>query len=159
MSCRSWILLALVVLLMPCVYAQPANSFDCGPKITGQPLVAVPEIQSSNRMLRGTLYTVSEQQKMTTPQNGIGSDPYCFPQWVRAYRRSAPSSWDPPSSQISDPMPGPTLRARLGDVVGLTFINVIDPMKFAGVDDGKCDETSIYPGPNATMTSPDTYPD
>jgi len=156
---------ALSILLPVQAWAQakpPANSFPCPATITGQPLASVPEIQSTDGMLRGTLYTVSEQQRMTTPSNGIGSAPYCFPQWVRAYRRSAPTNWNPSSQQLTTPMPGPTLRARVGDVIALTFLNVIDANKFPGTDDNKCDETgpggSVYPG-KGKVSDPDTYPD
>jgi FtsP/CotA-like multicopper oxidase with cupredoxin domain len=168
MKLRSATLLAAVwpLLLSTSAWAQakpPANSFDCPATITGQPLATIPEIQASDRMLKGTFYTVSEQQMMTTPTNGPGSAPYCFPQWVRAYRRSAPTTWNPSSQQLTDPMPGPTLRARVGDVVALTFLNVIDANKFPGVDDNRCDETgpggSIYPGPSGPGKDPDTYPD
>jgi FtsP/CotA-like multicopper oxidase with cupredoxin domain len=162
MSCEKAlkaIVLTTAVLLLPQAGAQPANVIDCGDKISGQPLVTVPVLESKDGMLSGTLYTVSEQQKMTTPKNGLGSDPYCFPQWVRAYRPTAPSSWNPPASVLNNPMPGPTLRARVGDVVALTFLNVIDPNKFPGVVDGQCDASSNYPGPNTIMTSPDHYPD
>ena len=119
---------ALSILLPVLAWAAnpPANAFPCPATITGQPLAAIPEIQSTDGMLRGTLYTVSEQQRMTTPSNGNGTAPYCFPQWVRAYRRSAPTNWNPSSQQLTTPMPGPTLRARVGDVVALTFLNVID---------------------------------
>ena len=157
---------ALSLLLAANAWAQakpPANAFDCGTTITGQALATIPEIQAADGMLSGTLYTVSEQQKMTTPKNGIGSDPYCFPQWVRAYRRSAPTNWNPTSQQLTNPMPGPTLRARVGDIVALTFLNVIDASKFPGTDDNRCDQVgqggSIYPGTAGTGKDPDTYPD
>jgi FtsP/CotA-like multicopper oxidase with cupredoxin domain len=157
---------ALSILIPDEAWAQakpPANAFDCGTAITGQPLATIPEIQAADGMLKGTLYTVSEQQKMTTPQNGIGSAPYCFPQWVRAYRRSAPTNWNPTSQQLTNPMPGPTLRARVGDIVALTFLNMIDASKFPGTDDNRCDQTgpggSVYPGVAGAGKDPDTYPD
>src|SRR5205823_6533590 len=58
-----------------------------------------------------------------------------------------------------DPLPGPTLRARVGDYIELTFVNQINPSDFgASIDQGDkatgtgCDETSVYPGK-------DKYPD
>ncbi|HYO77962.1 MAG TPA: hypothetical protein VE010_16000, partial [Thermoanaerobaculia bacterium] len=133
--------------------AAPANAIDCGPNIIKAPLVSIPEIQSANGVLRGALYTVSEQQKFTA-NSGNPSSPYCYPQWVRAYRLSPPSNWNPPASQLLDPLPGPTLRARVGDMIELSFLNVIDPKKFSKVDDGRCDETNVYPGATG-----DQYPD
>ncbi|HYI13369.1 MAG TPA: multicopper oxidase domain-containing protein [Thermoanaerobaculia bacterium] len=126
--------------------ALPTNTIKCIPTAS---LPDLDEIVTKDGVLSGTLYTVSEQVRMTTTAGGP-----CYPQWVRAYRSSEPASWNPPSSTITNPKPGPTLRARVGDIVALTFLNVIDANKFPGVDDGKCDETSSYPG-----TYGDTYPD
>ena len=59
---------------------------------------------------------------------------------------------------IADPVPGPTLRAKLGDLVQLTFLNQIDPGDYGdSIDRGErgqgCDESSKpYPGL-------DTFPD
>jgi FtsP/CotA-like multicopper oxidase with cupredoxin domain len=99
--------------------------------------------------MTGTLYTVSEQVWM----------PGCVAQWVRAYRNVAPTNWNPSSQTINLPMPGPLLRARVGDMVELTFLNSIDANKFPNVDTGKCDQTTKYPGTPPTNPNPDTYPD
>jgi len=157
-------LAALSIMLVPVALAQaPANSFPCPANITGAPLATIPEIQAVDNMLSGTLYTVSEQQRFTVASAGPGSSPYCVPQWVRAYRRSAPTTWNPTSQQLTSPMPGPTLRARVGDIVALTFLNVIDAAKFPGTDDSKCDESgtggSVYPGTDSSTTIADKYPD
>ena len=148
--------LALVVAATAGWAQKPANAISCSP--TFQPLRSIPQLVSTGGVLKGTLYTVSEQVRMTARSGGLGSDPYCFPQWVRAYRLSAPSSWNPPSSQISEPIPGPVLRARVGEMVELTFLNAIDANKFPGVDDGKCDATSEYPGTGANADKePDCF--
>jgi FtsP/CotA-like multicopper oxidase with cupredoxin domain len=157
---------ALAVLLALPVSAQ-TNTINCD-FIIGQPLADLPEIQvdDSTGVLRGTLYTVSEQIRMVQPNAGASSGPpRCYPQWVRAYRLSAPSSWNPPSSTLVQPSPGPILRARVGGMVELTFLNVIDSNKFPRADKG-CDETTVYPGKfveaQAGTTNgrrPDTYPD
>ena len=123
--------------------------------MAGKELIPIPEIASKDRVLRGTLYTVSEMQGLPTPA-ATTSSPDCVAQWVRAYRKDAPKDWNPSAQQIQDPLPGPTLRARIGDLIQLTFLNVIDANKFPGVDDGKCDETNqgkTYPG------TFDKYPD
>src|ERR1700720_2252057 len=36
----------------------------------------------------------------------------------------------PPAKDLQDPVPGPTLRARVGDLVELTFVNAVDPNRF-----------------------------
>ena len=112
-------------------------------------------LDAVDHKLKGTLYTVSEQVRMPSGTPGT-----CNPQWVRAYRKDAPASWNPSSQTISDPTPGPVLRARVGDMVELTFLNSIDSNKFPNADHG-CDKTSSngveqYPG---SGTGYDQYPD
>ncbi len=59
----------------------------------------------------------------------------------------------PPPGSLADPLPGPTLRARVGDIIELTFLNQINPADFGNSIDMDlksgstgCDETSgIYP--------------
>jgi len=154
MNAKKLCLLA-TLLFASSLFAQ-SNTITCLPQF--QPLPALPVIDRDdvNKMMKGTLYTVSEQVRMTTTTAGPGSTPACYPQWVRAYRKDAPSSWNPPSSTISEPTPGPLLRARVGDLVELTFLNMIDANKFPGSDDEQCDQTSSYPG---TGPGADTYPD
>ncbi|HEX6641795.1 MAG TPA: hypothetical protein VF215_11820, partial [Thermoanaerobaculia bacterium] len=146
-------LAAALMLLAVSPLAAQSNTIPCPTNITGAELQKVPEIASADDALRGTIYTVSEQVRMTVTSNGPGSTPNCYPQWVRAYRRDAPASWNPPSSQLLNPMPGPTLRARVGQMVELTFLNMIDANKFPNADHG-CDKTSVYPG-----TTGDKAPD
>src|SRR5205085_2296827 len=68
-----------------------------------------------------------------------------------------------------DPLPGPTLRARVGDIIQLTFLNQINPSDFGNsIDLGEkatgsgCDESSAgYPGsaPGPAGGPPgDTFP-
>src|SRR5204862_2099994 len=98
------------------------------------------------------MYAASEQQRMTS-RNAAGATE-CYPQWVRAYRLDAPPP-NPPSSLLVELMPGPTLRARSGDLVELTFLNQIDSGKFPNADTG-CDSTTTYPG---TGDNADKAPD
>ncbi|HYK02370.1 MAG TPA: multicopper oxidase domain-containing protein [Thermoanaerobaculia bacterium] len=146
--------------------AAQTSSIPCGTNIIGVNLPAIPEISSGDTgVLSGTLYTVSEQVRMPA-----GNPVRCYPQWVRAYRNEKPKGkdgWNPGSDKISDPMPGPTLRAQVGDVVNLTFLNSIDANKFPNSDQG-CDETNVYPDLYGTdindpkkkvQVGRDTYPD
>ena len=155
MNAKKSLLTALFLVLLPAFAAHAqSNTIPCPTNIVEAELQKIPEIQAgSDGDLRGTIYTVSEQVRMTVPSNGAGSTPNCFAQWVRAYRRDAPSSWNPPSSQLLNPMPGPTLRARVGNMVELTFLNMIDSNKFPNADHG-CDKTQVYPG-----TTGDKAPD
>jgi FtsP/CotA-like multicopper oxidase with cupredoxin domain len=154
--------------------AQPTSQVKCLP--TKQALPKIPELVSSGGRLRGTIMLVSEKNLIAERnplKNPDGSSVQsgapnafsaCFPQWVRAFR--SPEA-DPPYAVIPEggtgnPMPGPTLRARVGDTIQLTFLNNVNPAVFnnsvdggAGIDRGdqkQCDDTSAgYPGR-------DTYP-
>ncbi len=144
--------LLFLLLLTALPLAAQTSSIPCGDDMIGVLMPDIDEISSpGSDVLSGTIYTVSEQVRM--PAGAPGSTPTCYPQWVRAYRKHAPKSWNPPSSQIGNPMPGPTLRAKVGDMVNLTFLNSIDAAKFPDSDEG-CDATNVYPG-----TTGDKYPD
>jgi FtsP/CotA-like multicopper oxidase with cupredoxin domain len=141
---------------VPCLQAQ-------------QPLVRIPELVSKGGRLRATLIAGTEQVRMpsrnptsftipvpnATPiiQPSQPGDPQtfqgCFPEWVRTFR--SPDTTTPfpqPTGGLADPLPGPTLRARVGDFIELTFVNEIDPAKFGqSVDAVDCESTSAgYPG-------------
>lgn len=142
-----------------------------------QPLVKIPEVVSdqTNHRLRATLITTSEQQRMTfryplqlgnppaAAQPGQpGTFTACFPQWVRAFRSPDAVPAFPGKDSKSgyyEPMHGPTLRARVGDIIELTFLNEIEPNVFGQSidrgDEGACDQTNLYPGTGPTA---DKYP-
>ena len=147
----------MLLLALPLAAQTPTtqtSSIPCELAAPGQPLPTVPELSVADVEGKptATLYTVSEQVRLAT--GNVGTTPVCYPQWVRAYRSTAPSNWNPSSQTIGYHMPGPTLRARVGDVVALSFFNSIDANKFPGTDDKRCDETNKYPG-----NSGDAYPD
>ncbi len=154
--------------LLAAVPAQAQNQFiQCiNP---GQPLLRIPELVSVNKILRGTLTLSVEADRMNLGKTGN----QCVPQYVRAYRAphgvlpkyqgsipvGYPGATPPqPPSQYPDPMPGPTLRARVGDLIELTFLNQIDTGVFGdSIDRAEhgqgCDESS------APYPSVDTFPD
>jgi FtsP/CotA-like multicopper oxidase with cupredoxin domain len=164
-------LAAAGALLLPqAAQAQTGNQFIACIN-AGQPLLRIPElVRKDNGVLRGSIQLTAEANRMnlgaTTP-NG------CVPQYVRAYRglhatlpgyqgtipAGFPGATPPqPAVPYADPMPGPTLRARVGDLVELTFLNQIDANVFgASIDRGEhgqgCDESS------APYPSVDTFPD
>jgi FtsP/CotA-like multicopper oxidase with cupredoxin domain len=135
-----------------------------------QPLIRIPEIVSQNGRLRATLISGTEQVRMPTRypltfdnKPSQPGDPAtfqaCFPEWVRTFRSpDTTTPFPPPANGMADPMPGPTLRARVGDFIELTFLNQIDPSKFGQSidlgDTATCDSTSAgYPA-----GAKDTYP-
>ena len=160
----------------PSPAASPVNPCPTA-LMPGQPLIPVPVIGAGSGKLQGTLILGDEQEWMTfrvptTPPPGKRSQ--CIPQHVRIFREFGATSTmasspygtyatDPHTKaavQYALPRPGPTLRARVGDLVQLTFINQINPANFPySIDRGEtgvgggCDETSGgYPGS-------DKYPD
>lgn len=158
--------------------ARPAASTTATPAQTGQQipcpsqqeLVRTPELISSNGRLRATLGVTSQLQRMAfryplqvagkSPQPGSPSPTFvaCYEQWVRSFfSPDAVPPFPSPRSGVNyvDPLAGPTLRARVGDVIELAFLNTIDPSNFGNsIDRGDaygCDETfgggkQLYPG-------------
>ncbi len=145
----------LVGLGAPSGHAAPV---DCLPM--QQPLVKIPEIVTDGAgHLRGTVLLNDEEERINfrVPLGG-GNVPgapntktTCLPQFMRAYHAAGAP---PAGGGLADPMPGPTLRARLGDIVELTFLNQINPADFGSSIDqdlvsggSGCDEVSgVYPG-------------
>ncbi|MEO8035390.1 MAG: multicopper oxidase domain-containing protein [Acidobacteriota bacterium] len=157
----------VLAILIPALGAQAQNVVACPP--TNQDLLRIPELVSQNGKLRGTVLVSSEQQRIAfrSPASAPSatSTTQCFPQWVRTIRGvdampAAPAK----SGSYGDPLPGPTLRARVGDLIELTLLNQIDVGNFPYSMDrgemsptGGCDETSgVYPG---TDPKGDKYPD
>ncbi|MFL6247291.1 MAG: multicopper oxidase domain-containing protein [Thermoanaerobaculia bacterium] len=132
-----------------------------------QELVKIPELISSNGRLRATLGVTSQSQRIAfryplagSPQPGSPPPTFiaCYEQWVRAfYSPDAVPAYPTPKQGVSyvDPIAGPTLRATVGDVIELAFLNTIDPSNYGkSIDRGDsqgCDESfgsgaRIYPG-------------
>ncbi|HSY48538.1 MAG TPA: multicopper oxidase domain-containing protein [Thermoanaerobaculia bacterium] len=144
-------LAVVLAILPPAAVVAQSNAIPC-PATAELPPLDI--LDSVNGALKGTLYTVSQQVNMPIVKGG--GTPTCYPQWVRSYTKNQPSSWNPSSQTIANPTPGPVLRARTGDMIELSFFNVIDANKFPNVDTGKCDQTTTYPG---SGSGADQYPD
>jgi FtsP/CotA-like multicopper oxidase with cupredoxin domain len=141
--------------------------------LPGQSLFKVPELAAKDGKLRGTVWLGDEQEWMafrrpvSAPTDASTSQ--CFPQYVRMFRglntvqyvqnsqgNVEAVAYDP--KPMADgyplPMPGPTLRARVGNLIQLIFLNQINPSDFGDSIDrgetgrgGGCDESSAgYPG-------------
>jgi FtsP/CotA-like multicopper oxidase with cupredoxin domain len=163
--------LALVLLGSAPVFAQwiPCLGDATTPNQpwTAPDLPTIPELISKDGKLRGTVLLADEQQRLTfkVPPGAAPSDSNtirCAPQYVRVWKGVGATPAPPArTGPYPDPMPGPTLRARVGDLVQLTFLNQINPANFGdSIDRGDratgsgCDETSVYPGKTG-----DTFPD
>ena len=117
--------------------------------------VMPPEIVSSNGILRGTLNLTEQFQRLPSTFGGP-----CNPQLVRVFQGAGlpPSpTAQPPAPNYADPIPGPTLRARLGDLVQLTFVNQVNPNHFdRNIDLDACTQRvgqngRVYPGSVDTL--------
>jgi FtsP/CotA-like multicopper oxidase with cupredoxin domain len=138
--------------------AQPVT---CPPPPVND-FVKVPELVSSGGKLKATIIAVEQQQQCIsvrvppTLQTSVSTAVW-HPQIVRTMRGVGADGPPVPPNTYPYPLPGPTLRARVGDLVELTFLNQINPTRFpysidqAEKPGGGCDQTSVYPGtgPNA----------
>lgn len=156
------------------VSAASGSQISCQPTL--QPLVRIPEIVSDpqNHRLRATMIAGTDQVRIPfryplvigtdkSQPGQTGTFQACFPQWVRTFRSpDTTTAYPGPSSGYDDPLPGPTLRARVGDFIELTFLNEIDPLKFGqSIDQEKCDAGSPPAGQNVgyPQSSHDMFPD
>lgn len=155
----------LTVLLLPSLEAQPVQC----PTLVPTDLVRIPEIQAKDGKLRGTIVVSAEQEcvpfRKPASAPAANSTTTWSPQWMRTLRGvdTTPANPVTPANQYGNPLPGPTLRARVGDLVELTLLNQIDVGVFPfSIDQGEkspqggCDQTTLYPGSGPTA---DVFPD
>jgi len=171
---------AMLGLMLPQAALAQGGALDCLP--IGQPLQPIPEIRTHRligapagapNILRGTILLANEKQRLVfrqpTGRHNTAGKPglyfTCMQQTVRVFRGLDAQPRMPlvPQDQVGDPIPGPTLRARLGDIVQLTFVNNINPGQFPSsrIDQGEkkdaadCD-TAAWGYPTVAK---DAYPD
>ena len=183
-TAAGWLAAATAFGLMLPQAALAQGTLDCLP--LGQPLPTIPEIAvqrtsqvaGAGNTLRGTILLANEKQRIVFREpTGFGNSPgkpglyfVCKQQTVRVFRglNAKPPMPLVPQTQVGDPMPGPTLRARLGDIVQLTFVNNVDPNQYSGTfDEGeKKTSTGCDASTGTSVTSPgypasanDTFPD
>lgn len=133
--------------------AQPAECAGVGTS-----LVPIPEIKHSNGTLQAVVISADQSRNLWP----ISGTPPCNATTMRyywGYPQSQGSSWwanwlTQNSIGAQEPIPGPTLRARVGDQVQVLFLNQINPQDFSNSQDlAQCDISSNgYPGS-------DTFPD
>ncbi|HXT16356.1 MAG TPA: multicopper oxidase domain-containing protein [Gemmatimonadaceae bacterium] len=91
------------------------------------PLITIPEIKSVDKHLRATLKLVDGVRTMW----GSTGDNRCATQNLRYFMGYDPAHRTPwPTGP--EPIPGPTFRAQVGDLVEITFFNQINVNNFAG---------------------------
>lgn len=126
-----------ILTLTGILVAGAAGAQDCSP---GRDLVTIPEITRQNDgVLRGVVLLADDQRSIA----GSATGQPCETQQIRYFSGYAGSLSDDarwPSG--GDPLPGPTLRARVGDLVQLTFLNQIDTSNFPNtLDQGEQGKT------------------
>lgn len=161
---QRWLCAALIAMVVVFLHALPARAqqfVPCPPE--QQSLLAIPELISQNGVLRGTIVLSDEQEVMPfrQPPQSLPGDPgsliRCSPQYVRILRGVNASPSPTPSATGTYPyaMPGPTLRARVGEIIQLTFINQVNPGHFGrSMDNG---ETGV--GCDQPVPPGDVFPD
>jgi FtsP/CotA-like multicopper oxidase with cupredoxin domain len=111
--------------------AQPAG---CG-NISGE-LIKLGEVRSEGNKLRAIMATRSKVWNI----GDVGANQFAAERALRYFEAVDPSGkpiWPP--ADCPRPVPGPTLRARVGDRVEITFLNHIDVKDFelTGIDRGE----------------------
>ena len=162
---RRYLVAALAAGQAACASAEPAPApapaptqaqqvVPCPPE--QQPLLTMPEIRSANGKLRGTVKLIDGVRTLW----GAGSDTRCATQNLR-YLSGSDASNPQPWPVSTEPIPGPTLRARLGDLVELSFFNQINLNNFAGTLDrgavgtqSSCDQFTTSASKDSSSTSP-----
>ena len=134
--------------------AESTSPFVPCPNPESQELIKPPEFQSSNGILKGTIVLTQEFQRLPISENGVVI--HCSQQLVRVFRGEGlpmATKAKVPNKELLDPIPGPTLRARVGDLVQLTFVNEVDSNRFdKNIELEKCMHVAdqkggeIYPG-------------
>ena len=129
---------------------------DCNQE--GKDLLPIPEISSQNGRLRAEIKLTNGKRTLW----GIKGDTRCLPQQVRVL--TGHDLLKPGANDLipvnGEPIPAPTLRVKVGDLIQIKFLNDIDTQSFAGSLDQAlsnqknttgCDEVytegkQLYPG-------------
>jgi FtsP/CotA-like multicopper oxidase with cupredoxin domain len=166
-----WVLgiLAIAAVVLPQTRPALAQYVTC-PPVIDLTTTKLPEIDAANGRLKGTIALTDEQRAVTiskTTPNGPQTK--CVPQLQRFFS-NVESTGPINMNNVTPPIPGPTLRASLGDAVELTFLNQIDPLDYGNsvdvAENGSptgCDSVTNaggYPNltPNPGLPASDTYP-
>jgi FtsP/CotA-like multicopper oxidase with cupredoxin domain len=114
---------------------EPAD--DCRPD--GDAFANPPEIGRKDGRLKGKIYLSDEKQFVPLAKDGVRLR-CAKDRRVRNFRKNAPN--EPRGTEDEKyfhPMPGPTLRASVGDIVQLELVNQIDSKLFdPGLDIEEC---------------------
>ncbi len=146
--------------LSPSLAREVAAQNPCQPR---QDLISVPEIRSQGGLLRAELKLTSGERTIWE----VAGDTRCVPQDIRyitGRNLLVPQPEDPLfSSGVA--IPGPTLRARVGDMIQIRFLNHVDTRNFpfsldqantdasntTGCDEVRTEAGLLYPGQSGDL--------
>jgi len=146
-------LTTLVPSIMDPVMAQASCPTDTFPKIK--------EISSKDGKLKAILTIKNEQKRLP----GYTGSQLPVMRYFEGRDQTDGAVW-PPADRVKDCLPGPTLRAKVGEKVEITFLNHVTPSAFANsglsidnADQGKGTGCDTYT--NAALTPADNkwYPE
>jgi FtsP/CotA-like multicopper oxidase with cupredoxin domain len=108
----------------PAPPTPPAS--PCAP---GQDLITVPEIKSEGGHLKAEITLTSGKRTLW----GSAGDSRCVQQDLRFFkgRNLLKPGPEDPAFSTGIPIPGPTLRAKVGDLIQVKFLNQVDTQAFA----------------------------
>jgi FtsP/CotA-like multicopper oxidase with cupredoxin domain len=127
-----WLLPALAAAAFVVLLTRPAQAQFTAPCPAGLDLslTKLPEIASQGGRLKGLIVLADGPRSQPLPSGQPNPPtPTCVPQ-LRRYYQPTESTGTPDGKNAPPPIPGPTLRASLGDVVELTFLNQINPIDY-----------------------------
>lgn len=149
---------SILPVFSPKTTAAAVQAATCPP--TGQPLLPIMEIGTrGTKTLQAVLKILNEKKNYLAASAQGGT--VCNSGQMRFFSaydpRNSGTVW-PSTSGV--PMPGPTLRVRVGDTVQITLLNQVDTSPFGNTIDvaetgGTCDVAkSVGPGGKAVNTYP-----
>src|SRR5882724_6114991 len=154
----------LLLVSAPRATAQNPQIVNCPNPLAGQSLLIVPEIKSEGGRLKALLVLSDNDRRVMWD---TGTTPRCATQPIRFFHGRSllkPGPEDPLFSK-SDPIPGPTFRARVGDLIEIQFENLINTQHFINsLDRGDtdqangCDITFAGSGGKSSNLNGDTMP-
>src|SRR6267143_5082320 len=150
--------LALTILVSPWSDRRALAQANCTP---GPDLLSIPEIHSDTGRLRAEIRLTSGLRALW----GSAGDQRCVQQdlrYITGHDLLRPGGENPAFAK-GEPIPGPTLRARAGDLIQIRFLNQVDTQAFAnsldqamsdqknttGCDEAYTEGQQLYPGNRA----------
>ncbi|MEA2336525.1 MAG: hypothetical protein QOE82_532, partial [Thermoanaerobaculia bacterium] len=159
-------LVAVAIIGLP-IAASAQEFIKCPTQ--GRELLKVPELtrDDTTRKLTAVLKVSDQDRVVWFPR--LGPPDVCAAQHLRFFEgyNLSPAHPDekwPVVTGTADPLPGPTFRARVGDIIEISFFNQVDLTNFPNsqyFDREGCDETAgLYPksNPGVVPTIDDTPP-